>query len=205
MKKILHIISSASWDYSTSTNLAKEALTHLEWEIVTLDLSKEMVPFVTGWLSMNLYWMITDEQMSEEDKKIKEIRYQFIEQLESVDTVVISVPVWNYWVPAVLKAYIDLIGVVNRTWKMEDHQYIGLLNNIKNTIIVMSAWWMWYLDWVMAEYNFVSPYLEKTLSNFLWMQNYKLFAVEWTNMDKDNIPARVTATQNAINEYLKTI
>jgi FMN-dependent NADH-azoreductase len=40
--------------------------------------------------------MITDEQMSEQDKKIKEIRYKFIEQLESVDTVVISVPVWNY-------------------------------------------------------------------------------------------------------------
>jgi hypothetical protein len=69
----------------------------------------------------------------------------------------------------------------------------------------MSAWWMWYVDWVMAEYNFVSPYLEKTLSNFLWMQNYKLFAVEWTNMDEDHIPARVTATQTAINEYIKII
>lgn len=205
MKKVLHIISSASWDYSTSTSLAKNALGMIDAEVVTLDLSKTHMPFVTWGVSMNLYWMLSDDQMSESDASIKALRNELVDQLLSVDTVVVSVPVWNYGVPASLKAYIDLIGVMGRTWKIENHQYIGLATNVKNTVVVMSAGGMWYVDGAMQEYNFVSPYLEKVLSSFMWMQNYKLFAVEWTNMDKDSIPARVTATQEALNEYIKSI
>jgi FMN-dependent NADH-azoreductase len=83
--------------------------------------------------------MLSDDQMSESDASIKALRNGLVDQLLSVDTVVVSVPVWNYGVPAALKAYIDLVGVIGRTWKMENHQYIGLVTNVTNTVVVMSA------------------------------------------------------------------
>jgi FMN-dependent NADH-azoreductase len=205
MNKILHIISSASGEYSTSTAIAQAGLAHTDVEIITLDLTQVHVPYVTGEVTMNLYGMLPDDQLSPTGQTIKQVRNDFIAQLKSVDTVIVSVPVWNFGVPAVLKAYIDLIGVIGQTWKIEDHQFIWLLTNVTNLIVVMSAGGMWYVDWAMAELNYTSPYLEKTLGWFLGMQNYKLFAVEGTNMDKDNAPARIEATKQELADYIANL
>jgi FMN-dependent NADH-azoreductase len=76
------------------------------------------------------------EDLSAEDKKIATIQNKFVRQILEADEIVISVPLWNFSLPAILKAYFDLILKTNDTFKMEDGNFVGLATNVKKLYIV---------------------------------------------------------------------
>ncbi|MCU1321884.1 MAG: dehydrogenase (quinone) [Acidobacteriaceae bacterium] len=160
MPTLLKIDASPRGDYSVSRSFT--ALFSEEWTknhsggtVVERDLFKTELPFVdVPWL-MGAY--TPAEQHSEESKKAIAISNALVDELLAVDHIVLGTPMYNFSLPAVLKAYIDHIVRLGRTFTSS---YEGLAKGKKLTIIIASGGV--YTPGAQAEsYNAESSYLKQ--------------------------------------------
>jgi FMN-dependent NADH-azoreductase len=160
MPKLLKIDSSPRGDYSVSralTTVFAEAWlkAHEGGEVVERDLFKTELPFIDVPWIMGAY--TPAEQHSEEIKKAIKISDTLVDELFSVDHIVLGAPMYNFSVPAILKAYIDHIIRIGRTVSAS---YEGLLKGKKVTILLTSGGV--YTPGAHAEgYNVESAYLKQ--------------------------------------------
>lgn len=186
--KTLHIIASPRWDRSKSRQLWEFLSSKLAWEVITLDLNNSEIPFVSNDVITYDYGYMKYEDLSSEDKKIADLQKKYIEQLKSVDNVVVSSPLWNFWMPAILKWYIDLVAKVWDTFKMTETGLVWLLTNVKNLYIVETkgsvyAWTAWQ-DIETLDKNIRQAFA------FMWVTNAKTFVLEWaTSKDEESLTA----------------
>lgn len=61
------------------------------------------------------------------------------EQVKSSDIVVLAYPMFNFSMPAVVKAWFDSIMLKGQTWNAQDGKYVGLMNGKKALTIVSSG------------------------------------------------------------------
>ena len=139
MPKLLKIDSSPRGDYSVSRALTavfadEWRKTHAGGEVVERDLFKTELPFVDVPWIMGAY--TPAEQHSDDIKKAIKISDTLVDELFAVDHIVLGAPMYNFSLPAILKAYIDHIVRFNRTFTAS---YEGLLKGKKLTIIIASG------------------------------------------------------------------
>ena len=79
-------------------------------EIITLDLNKENIDFLRG---EDLGTVFGPKNEESRNHPVLKYAYQFAE----ADKYVISAPMWNLSIPAILKAYIDYVSVVGIAFK----------------------------------------------------------------------------------------
>jgi FMN-dependent NADH-azoreductase len=102
--------------------------------ILERDLMMTNLPFVTmPWLEA---YFTPSENHTNEMKKILSLSDDLVSELLAADTIVISTPVYNYNVPAVLKAYIDHIVRKGKTLGFSGE---GLVHGKKCTVIMASG------------------------------------------------------------------
>ena len=139
MPNLLAIYASPRFDYSVSRKLANKFIedwqsTHSGGKIVVRDLMKSELPWI------DLPWIggafTPAEQHSEEMKKAIQVSDELIAELKAADEIVIGTPMYNFHIPAVLKAYIDHIVRMGVTVTMN---YEGLLTGKKATVILTSG------------------------------------------------------------------
>ena len=160
MPKLLVVLSSPRGDYSVSRNLTAQFVE--EWKkahegggVTTRDLFKTDLPFVDlPWIA-GAYTPV--EQHSPEMRKALEISNELIAELEDADHIVIGTSMYNFSTPAILKAWIDHIVRINRTFTSS---YEGLLKNKKVTIIQASGS-VYTPGSHMESYNVESSYLKQ--------------------------------------------
>jgi FMN-dependent NADH-azoreductase len=143
MPSLLKIDVSPRGDYSVSRKVGDHfvaAFTEANpgATVITLDLAGTDIPFV------DLPWIgaaYTPEEAREPaHKKALEIGDKFIAQIEAADHIVLTTPMYNFAVPARLKAYIDHIVRVGKTFSVgADGSYSGLVKDKKLTVIIASA------------------------------------------------------------------
>ena len=161
MPTLLSIVASPRGEYSISRALTNAFVD--EWkkthqgEVITRDLVKTTLPFV------DLPWIAgaytPEEKHSPEMKKALEVSNELIAELKAADHIVFGVPMYNFQVPANVKAYIDQVTRVNVTFTPT---YEGLLKNKKTTVLIASAGT--YTPGAYAEsYNQESGYLKQIL------------------------------------------
>ncbi len=162
MPTLLAIQSSPRGDYSVSRKLTAKFIEdwkaqHQGGTVVERDLMKTDLPFV------DLPWIAgaytPAEQHSPEIKKAISVSNNLIAELMSVDHIVIGTSMYNFSIPANLKAYIDHIVRVNVTFTP---QYEGLVKGKKASIILASGGV--YTPGSQAEgYNVAVSYLKQIL------------------------------------------
>lgn len=139
MPSLLAIESSPRGDYSISRNLTRKFIEswkteHAGGTVAIRDLMKTRLPFV------DLPWIMGSytpaEQHSPEIKEALAISNELIAELMAADHLVIGTSMYNFSIPAVLKAYIDHIVRVNVTFTPS---YQGLVKGKKLTIILASG------------------------------------------------------------------
>lgn len=139
MTTLLAIQVSPRLDYSTSRKLTAEFIdswksAHAGGTIIIRDLMKTTLPFV------DLPWIggayTPAEQHSPEMAQALKISDELIAELKGADHIVIGTPMYNFSIPAVLKAYIDHIVRIGATFTA---QYQGLVTGKKATIILVSG------------------------------------------------------------------
>jgi FMN-dependent NADH-azoreductase len=164
MPTLLAIGVSPRYEYSTSRKLT--SLFVEKWraanpggQVIDRDLLKTNLPFV------DLPWIggafTRPEQHSPESAAAIKISNDLVAELQSADHIVIGTPMYNFSIPAVLKAYIDHIVRVGVTVSADN---VGLLTGKKATIILASGG-----DFSpgspVEHYNQASGYLRQVLSS----------------------------------------
>ncbi len=162
MTQLLAIEVSPRAEYSASRKLTAQFIEkwradHSGGSVVVRDLMKTHLPFV------DLPWIggayTPAEQHSPEMVASIKVSDGLIAELKAADHIVIGTPMYNFSIPAALKAYIDHVVRVGVTFSAS---YEGLLTGKKATIILVSG--ANYAPGSPFEtYNVASSYLRQIL------------------------------------------
>jgi FMN-dependent NADH-azoreductase len=107
---------------------------HPGGRVIERDLMKSDLPFVTlPWLGA---YFAPPEQHTAEMKDILHLSDELVDEILIADHIAIGTPVYNYNIPAVLKAYIDHIVRKGRTLGLEGE---GLVHGKICTILMASG------------------------------------------------------------------
>ena len=196
MPTLLHIDVSPRGDYSISRKLSA-AFTE-EWKsknsggtVIRRDLAETKLTFV------DLPWIAgaysTPDQHTPEQKQALKLSDDLIAELFAASEIVLGTPMYNFAVPAALKAWIDHIVRVGKTFNMSEKGYEGLAGGRKLTGFIASGGN--YGPGAPAEsLNHEAPYI-KTIFGFLGITDVTLLqAGETTPVAQGKVP---------MDEYLK--
>jgi len=101
-KKILHIDSSARRTGSVTRDLTAQIVAKLGGEVKVRDLAKPLPLLSDDWLQAN--WTDADSRTEDQTELLAQSD-ALIGELQAADTIVIGAPVYNFGVPAALKAW----------------------------------------------------------------------------------------------------
>jgi FMN-dependent NADH-azoreductase len=134
---------------------------HPHAEVTYRDLGHNPVPFVTEAFIVALY--APPDALSAELRAALAISNELIAELETATEYVFGVPMHNFSVPAVFKAYIDQIVRAGRTFAVEESGYRGLLTGKKATVITSSGG-VFRSGSPFAPYNYQEPWIRTVLA-----------------------------------------
>ena len=138
MSKLLVVEASPRGSYSVSRQLAERFAE--QWrgnhgeDVVVRDLAISHVPYISlPWIGGAF---TPAEQHSPEMVEAIRVSDEYISELLAADEIVIGTPMYNFSIPALLKAWIDHVVRAGVTFSMN---YEGLVKGKKATVIVASA------------------------------------------------------------------
>lgn len=195
MKNVLKIISSPRGKASFSNKLAdaiieKIKAVHPVADVTTLDLNSNPYPHLEA-AQLNAFFTPVD-QRSTEHQQAAFASDSAVEELMNADAIVIAVPMYNFSVPSVLKAWIDHISRQGVTFRYSEKGQEGLVKGKKVYIALASGGI--YSEGFMKDHDFAEPYLKAVLS-FLGMNDITTIRVEGVSMPG----VQDTALQKAID------
>ncbi len=165
MSTLLKIDVSPRGEHSISRKLSNHFATewqsnHIGGKIITRDLATTKIPYV------DLPWIAgaftAPDQHTDEHKAALRLSDELIAELLEADEVVISTPMYNFNVPAALKAWIDHIVRLNKTFSVGPDGLKGLAAGKKVTVIIASGS-EYTTGSPMESYNLEGPYFNVVL------------------------------------------
>lgn len=180
MKNILHIQSSSRYDGSVTRGTGELAVQHLKRAIpgarvVTRDLAADPVPHVTPAFVAAL-WQQGSPALALSD--------QLIDELLAADIIVVEVPMYNFNIPSVLKAWIDHVVRAGRTFSYEGGAPAGLVKG-KKTILIFGRGGI-YTEGSAKVMDYQEPYL-RTILGFIGITDVQSIYIEGTGMGTERI------------------
>ena len=174
MSTILHITASIRDGESVSRSLGTKLVENLaakqDAEVVTRDLAKNEIPFIDAErFAANL---APYAERSPEQHELAKVADELIEELKAADTIVFSVPVYNFAVPATVKAWADLVARAGTTFRYTENGAEGLLTGKKAYIAIASGGTP-----IGSEIDFMSPWL-KFFLGFLGITDVEMVAAD---------------------------
>lgn len=165
MPTLLHIDASPRGDFSISRQLSSAAASlwkrkNPQGRIIERDLTRTDMTFV------DLDWILgsfsAPDQQTESHKSALAISDQLISEVLEADEIVIGTPMYNFAVPAVLKAWIDHIVRAGKTFRYTASGPEGLAKGRKVVVTVASGGTYDEASGT-ATYNYEVPYLRHIL------------------------------------------
>jgi len=161
--------------------LTAELIAALESHYDTIDVARrdlaDNVPFVNdAWIAANF---TPEEARSTEQRDALAYSDALVSELRDADAIVIGVPIYNFSIPAALKAWIDMISRARLTFRYSENGPVGLLQGKKAYIVVASGGVP-----VGSDYDFATPYLRHALA-FVGITDVEFIAAEQLNSKRD--------------------
>ena len=176
---LLQVNSSGRFQDSVTRQVSDMLVTHLkqsnpELEIIDRDLAGGL-PFVDEpWINANF----TDPvERNESQKEVLSFSDKLVGELQRAEHIVIASPIYNFSIPAVLKAWVDQIARAKLTFHYTDTGPVGLLANKKATVIMASGGVP-----IGSEMDMASPYIKQALS-FVGITDVALIDAATVNSD----------------------
>lgn len=195
MTRVLKIDASARHDDSVSRQFTDEILARLKaadpsTSVVERDLSSGL-PFVDAeWIGANF----TPEEERSADQKAKlAMSDALIEELGAADIIVLGAPIYNFGVPAALKAWIDLVARARKTFQYTENGPVGLLKNKRAIVAVASGG-----TEAGSEIDFATPYLRHVFG-FLGIDDVTFVAADRLMVDAEASIVRARAAIDALD------
>lgn len=178
---ILRIDSSANVSASNSRKLGDRLIEQLrrqgEISVTQRDLSHEIGFIDEEWVTANFTAV---EDRSESQKQRLEFSDQLISELRQADRIVLTTPMYNFGIPASLKAWIDLICRAGVTFQYTADGPVGLLGDKAVDIIVTTGGVP-----LKSPLDFISDYLKQVFS-FVGIRRINIIAADQMNIDADS-------------------
>ena len=138
--KLLHIESSISGQKSVTRGLTRKIVeqhqaAHPDVQVEYLDLAQQapspLTPDALGFRQPD------SADLSDIQRRENAISEALVSQLIAADVVVVGSPLYNFTVPSQLKAWLDRVAQVGRTFKYTETGPVGLLGG-KTVILALS-------------------------------------------------------------------
>ncbi len=193
MKRLLRIDASARKEGSHSRLLAdyyqeKWSELHPNGNIIMRDLADDPVPHLTADIIEKFHQ--TDCTPSRETI----LSDSLIQELKSVDHLLISSPLYNLTLPSTLKAYFDYVTRADLTFSVQDNQVAALLSDKSAVIITVRGGFS--TDGV--EDDFQTHYLKAILS-FIGIKPVEIISLEGTSLEESERLQHIKKTMNQID------
>lgn len=178
---ILELNASGRKSASVSRMLTSELVRELEKKhggasIARRDLSLG-VPFVDeDWIAANF---TAPEDRSDTQNDVLHHSDQLVAELQASDTIVIGVPIYNFSIPASLKAWVDMITRARLSFRYAADGPEGLLKGKTAYLVVASGGVA-----VGSAMDFATPYLRHALG-FVGITDVQIIAAEKLNSTAD--------------------
>ncbi|MEO0590675.1 MAG: NAD(P)H-dependent oxidoreductase [Pseudomonadota bacterium] len=173
MSNILYLTASIRGDESISNQIGQALLGSLkaDGDTVTIrDLSRNDIPFVdAARFEANL---TPAADRSPEQAELAAMADTLIEELQAADTIVFATPIYNFGVPAIVKAWAELVARAGTTFKYTENGPVGLLEGKKAYITAASGGTP-----IGADFDFMSSWLTFFLG-FLGISNVEVIAAD---------------------------
>ncbi|MDJ0812894.1 MAG: NAD(P)H-dependent oxidoreductase [Woeseiaceae bacterium] len=159
--KILEVSASGRRADSVSRKLSNEIIEALETregkvEVVRRDLSQGIPLVDEGWIQANF---TPEDERTRDQREALGVSDVLVEELQAADVIVIGSPIYNFGVPAALKAWIDMIARARKTFRYTSDGPEGLLKDKKVYVVIASGGVP-----VDSPVDFATPYLRHVLS-----------------------------------------
>ncbi|MEP5938598.1 MAG: NAD(P)H-dependent oxidoreductase [Erythrobacter sp.] len=174
MSNILHITASIRGEESISRSLSDALVAGLAKKspatITTRDLAANDLPFIDAdRFAANL---APHADRTAAQQEIAAIADTLIAELQDADTIVLSIPVYNFSVPATVKAWADLVARAGTTFAYTADGPKGLLEGKKAYIIAASGG-----TTIGSDMDFMSPWLTFFLG-FIGIHDVEIIAAD---------------------------
>lgn len=174
MTNILYITASIRSEDSISNRIGRTVLDSLNSDgsasVTTRDLAANDLPFVSAErFAANL---TPAAERTPEQAELAAIADTLIGELQAADTIVIASPVYNFGVPASLKAWADLVARAGTTFKYTENGPAGLLEGRRAILAIASGGTP-----IGADYDFMSSWLTFFLG-FLGITQVEVIAAD---------------------------
>ncbi|MEN6515144.1 MAG: FMN-dependent NADH-azoreductase [Fervidobacterium sp.] len=167
---------------------------HPEDQVITLDLYKEDIHFLT---KEDIYAIFGPK--TEESKNHPVLKYTY--QFAQADKYVFAIPMWNLSVPAILKAYFDYVMVSGITFKYTEHGAVGLLKNKKAVCILTTGGE--YMTPPMSDFEMANRYVSTILS-FMGVEDIKTIAAQRLDIQGEDVQKIMSEALKEAEEVAKS-
>lgn len=186
---VLNIQASARHDGSVTRQLSDKILTEIAADqTITRDLATGLPLLDAAWLAAN--FTLADDR-TDVQRETLALSDSLITEIKQADTIVIGSPVYNFSVPAVLKAWIDQIARVGVTFKYTPDGPVGLLSGKRAIIVIASGGTP-----VGSDIDYASGYL-KHIMGFIGITDVTIIAADALGNDAD---AKIAAANDDIKQ-----
>jgi FMN-dependent NADH-azoreductase len=181
MKNVLLINSSITGDNSVSRQLASELVEHLAAQssiaLVERDFAQQEIPHLDG---ARLGALFTDEaERSPQQVAAVAFADTLVAELLAADTLIITLPMYNFSIPSMLKAWVDHIARAGVTFQYTDTGPVGLLEGKK--VYLVSALGGKH---AAGGTDFMRPYMQ-LLMNFIGISDVHFVSAEGLSMGEE--------------------
>ena len=158
--------------------------------VTVRDLAAEPLPPVSeAWIGANF---TDDGERTDDQRTILAQSDALIAELQAADVIVIGVPIYNFGVPAALKAWVDLVTRARVTFRYTADGPQGLLKDKQVFLAVASGGTA-----VDSPIDFATPYLRHILG-FIGLTDVQVVAADRLMMEPANRDAAIAAVPGVV-------
>lgn len=179
--KVLEVSATARSTTSASRELSRNLIEAMDdrygnVRTVRRDL-RQGIPFVDeAWIEANF---TPEESRTDRHRDALAFSDSLVAELKAADILVIGVPLYNFSIPASLKAWIDMVSRARLTFRYTENGPKGLLEGKKAYVVVATGGVP-----VGSPMDFATPYLKHALG-FIGITDIEIVAADKLNSEAD--------------------
>lgn len=209
MKTLLHLDSSARKNgRSISKALAGNFST--QWrskrpgdKIIYRDLGVTQPPYINQeWIASAF---TADEERTDEQRSALFMSDTFIDEINEADMILLSTPMYNYGMPAVLKAWFDQVIRIDKTFTFDlargDFPLEPIMSGKLLILVSSTGEFGFQLGGIRETMNHLGPHI-KVLAKFLGVEKFYEIQAEYQEFGDQRHERSLGAAQNKIDKLV---
>ena len=186
---VLHIDSSARLSGSTTRLLSAQIADKFAGPVIRRDLTKAVPQIDETWVNANF---TPADQRTDAQKDALTLSNELIAEIKAADVLVIGVPIYNFGVPAALKAWVDQIARAGVTFKYTENGPQGLLEGKRAILAIASGGTA-----AESEIDFATGYM-RHIMGFIGITDVEIVAADRQIVDAEAAQAKAAAQVDAL-------